>query len=630
MQFGPRRRFYTTGWPALRHGSPDMNSLVMLGSSAAYGYSLVATFAPGVLPADTVHVYYEASAAIITLILAGKWLEHLTKGRTSDAIRSLLDLQAPTARIERDGTWIEVPTDEVEPGDVVQVRPGERVPVDGLVLSGGSWVDESMLTGEPNPVAKGEGDEVVGGTVNKTGAFRFRATKVGADTALAQIVRMVEEAQGSKAPIQALADRVVAVFVPVVLAIAAVTFTVWMFVGPEPRLTYALVAATAVLLIACPCAMGLATPVSIMVGSGQGAHMGVLFRKAAALQQLREAEILVFDKTGTLTKGAPELTDVVTTGTWTRAEVLALAGAVERESEHPIARAIEDAATREGVADDALAFDFEALPGFGVRANANGRDVALGAERYMRQLGADPTPLEQRGRALADGGKTPLYLAVDGELAALFAVADPIKEGSKEAIEALHARGVRVAMVTGDNARTAAAIAAELGIDDVRAEVLPGGKVDAVKAFQNGGRTTVAFVGDGINDAPALATADVGVALGTGTDVAIEAADVVLMSGDVRGVPNALALSTATLNNIRQNLFWAFIYNTLLIPVAAGVFYPWLGVLLSPILAAAAMGLSDLFVLGNALRLRGFEPPLRARDGAGVFSGTELAGAAGS
>ena len=611
VMLGPARRFYRPGWAALRHGSPDMNSLVMIGASAAFGYSLVATFLPSILPAGTVHVYYEASAAIVTLILVGRLLEHRSKGRASDAIRRLLTLQADTARVVRDGGEEEVAVADVVPGDLIAVRPGERVPVDGTLTDGSSWVDESMLTGEPAPVAKGEGDTVTGGTVNKTGAFRFRAERVGADTALARIVRMVEEAQAGKAPIQALADRVVAVFVPAVLLVAAITFVTWMFVGPDPRLTYALVAMTAVLLIACPCAMGLATPVSIMVGSGRGAEMGVLFRKGEAIQMLQRSDVIALDKTGTLTEGRPALTSLEPLGGWTRDTLLPLVAAAEASSEHPIAEAIVRTA-REDHADLPRATAFEAVPGRGVRATVDGRTVLVGSGRWLREEGIELGGAEANADALAEDGRTPLFAAVDGVAAGLLAVSDPIKSGTPEAIRALHERGLRVAMITGDDRRTARAIARRLGIDEVEAEVLPDGKVAAVERLQEGGRR-VAFVGDGINDAPALAASDVGVAIGTGTDVAIEAGDVVLMSGDLRGVANALELSRRTMNNIKQNLFWAFAYNTLLIPVAAGVIYPWLGVLLSPILAAAAMGLSDVFVLGNALRLRKVEQVLGER-----------------
>jgi Cu+-exporting ATPase len=536
-----------------------------------------------------------------------------------------LGLQPKTARVVRGGEELELPVAQVVPGDTVVVRPGERVPVDGVVVEGSSFVDESMITGESVPVRKTAGEKVVGGTINETGAFRFRATAVGEATVLAQIVRMVEEAQGGKPRIQALADRVVSVFVPVVMAIAALTFVAWLAFGPEPALTFALVNTVAVLIIACPCAMGLATPTSIMVGTGKAAEMGVLFRKGEALQSLQEARVIALDKTGTLTKGEPELTDLALRPGFDRAEVLRLVASVEATSEHPIAAAVVRAARSEGL-EPAPADGFEAVPGLGVRASVEGRRVEVGADRYMRRLGVDVSPFAAEAARLADEGKSPLYAAVDGELAAVIAVADPLKDSTPAAIGALHALGLRVAMVTGDDERTAQAIARRLGIDEVLAEVLPGGKVDAVRQLQAEGRR-VAFVGDGINDAPALAAADVGVAIGTGTDVAIESADVVLMSGDLRGIPNALALSKATLANIRQNLFWAFAYNTVLIPVAAGALYPAFGLLLSPVLAAAAMGLSSVFVLSNALRLRRFEPPMSARPAADAPPEPRLAAA---
>ena len=605
VQFGPGRYFYRHGWPALKSGSPDMNTLVMIGTSAAYGYSVVATFLPQVLPAGTVHVYYEAAATIITLILAGNYMEALAKGRASDAIRTLLDLQAKTARVLREGDEVEVPVEDVVPGDEIRVRPGEKVPVDGTVTSGTSYVDESMVSGEPDPVQKTEGDEVVGGTINKSGSVTFEATR-GEGTVLAQIVQMVEEAQGSKPPIQSLADRVVRVFVPVVLAVAAVTFGVWMAFGPEPALTFAVVNAVAVLIIACPCAMGIATPISVMVGTGRAAELGVYVREGEALQALHEADVVALDKTGTLTKGQPEVTDLVVQNGFDTADVLRAAAAVERQSEHPIGEAIIARAEADDI-DVPEATDFESVAGHGVAATVEGRRVAVGADRYMERLEVDLGAAHDTADDLADAAKTPLYVAIDGQLAAVVAVADPIKETTPAALDALHARGVTLAMITGDDDRTAQAIARQLGIDRVHAEVLPDDKADTVRRLQEGGQT-VAFVGDGINDAPALAQADVGIAIGTGTDVAIESGDIVLMSGDLRGVPNAVSLSQATLRNIKQNLFWAFAYNILLIPVAAGVLYPAFGLLLSPALAALAMVLSDLFVIGNALRLRRFVP----------------------
>ncbi|HVK38518.1 MAG TPA: heavy metal translocating P-type ATPase [Candidatus Kapabacteria bacterium] len=606
VQFWPGLPFYRTGWAAARHGSPDMNTLVMIGTSAAFGYSVVSTFAPGLLPEGSAHVYYEASATVITLILVGKYMEAVARGRTSEAIKKLMGLQARTARVIRNDEAVELPVEQVVPGDIVQVRPGEKVPVDGVVTSGSSFVDESMITGEPMPAEKVEGSEVVGGTINRTGSFRFRATRVGDESLLAQIIRMVEDAQGSKPAIQALADKVVSVFVPIVLGIAAITFGVWLAWGPEPAMAYALINAVAVLIIACPCAMGLATPTSIMVGSGKAAEHGILFRRGDALQSLQEVDVVALDKTGTLTLGKPTLTDLVVRDGFDEDEVLRLVASVEAHSEHPIAQAIVDAARDRGlVISDADGF--EAIPGYGVAALVGERTVEVGADRYMTRLGLDLGELETEADRLAEEGRTPLFVAIDGTLAGVLAVADPIKFTTPAAIEALHALGLRVAMITGDNRRTADAIARRLGIDEVLAEVLPDGKASAVEGLQRAGHR-VAFVGDGINDAPALARADVGMAIGTGTDIAIESADVVLMSGDLNGIASAIALSKATIRNIRQNLFWAFFYNVILIPVAAGALYPALGIRMSPVFAAAAMGLSSVFVLSNALRLRRFVP----------------------
>lgn len=606
---GPGLRFYRKGFPALARLAPDMNSLVAVGTLAAFGYSLVATFAPGILPPGTQNVYYEAAAVIVTLILLGRLLEARAKGRTSEAIKRLVGLQAKTARVLRNGGLVEVPVAEVRPGDVVEVRPGERVPVDGEVTTGASWIDESMISGEPVPVEKAPGSTVTGGTVNQTGAFSFRATAVGEATMLAQIIRMVEAAQGGKLPIQALVDRVTMWFVPVVMALAVLTFAVWLIFGPDPALTFGLVNAVAVLIIACPCAMGLATPTSIMVGTGRGAEMGVLFRKGEALQALQSVKVVAFDKTGTLTEGKPRLTDMALAPGFDRAAVLAVVAAVEAKSEHPIARAIVAAAEAEGlILPEVTAFD--SVTGFGVTAAAGGQRVDVGADRYMVKLGLDVSGFGDTATRLGDEGKSPLYAAIDGKLAAIIAVADPIKETTPQAIRALHLLGLKVAMITGDNGRTANAIARQLGIDEVAAEVLPDGKVAAVKRLKALG--ALAYVGDGINDAPALAEADVGLAVGTGTDIAIEAADVVLMSGRLTAVSDAIALSKATMRNIRQNLFWAFIYNALLIPVAAGALWPAFGILLSPIFAAAAMALSSVFVLGNALRLRRFAPSIAA------------------
>ncbi len=605
---GPGRRFYAKGVPALARLAPDMNSLVAVGTMAAYLYSLVATFAPSLLPAGTVNVYYEAAAVIVTLILLGRYLEARAKGRTSEAIQRLVKLQAKTARVRRDGKVAEVAVADVVAGDVIEVRPGERIPVDGEVIEGASFVDESMITGEPVPVEKAEGAGVVGGTVNQTGAFAFRATAVGGATVLSQIIRMVEQAQGSKLPIQALVDKVTMWFVPAVMAVAALTFLVWLVFGPDPALTFALVNAVAVLIIACPCAMGLATPTSIMVGTGRGAELGVLFRKGDALQELKDAKVVAVDKTGTLTEGKPALTDIEIADGFDRADVLARIAAVEAKSEHPIARAIVAAAEGEGLTVPAIS-GFESVTGYGVRADVDGARVEVGADRFMTKLGLDVGTFAATAERLGREGKSPLYAAIGGQMAAIVAVADPVKETTPAAIAALHELGLKVAMITGDNRRTAEAIARRLGIDEVVAEVLPDGKVEQVKKLR-AAHGKLAFVGDGINDAPALAEADVGIAVGTGTDIAIEAADVVLMSGSLKGVPNAIALSRATIGNIRQNLFWAFAYNTALIPVAAGVLYPVYGILLSPVFAAGAMALSSIFVLGNALRLRRFHAPM--------------------
>ncbi|MFC3529178.1 heavy metal translocating P-type ATPase [Paracoccus mangrovi] len=604
--FVPGIRFYEKGLPALWRRAPDMNSLVAVGSLAAYGYSLVATFAPALLPPGTINVYYEAAAVIVTLILLGRLLEARAKGRTSEAIRRLVRLQAKTARVRRDGGSVDVPVETVTTGDIVEVRPGERIPVDGQLTEGESYVDEAMITGEPVPVAKTPGSPVTGGTVNQKGAFAFRATAVGGDTVLSQIIRMVEEAQGSKLPIQALVDRVTMWFVPAVMVVAALTFLVWLVLGPSPALSFALVNAVAVLIIACPCAMGLATPTSIMVGTGRGAELGVLFRKGEALQLLKDARVVALDKTGTLTEGRPALTDLELAPGFERGAVLARVAAVEDKSEHPIARAIVDAAAAEQLTLPAIS-EFTSVTGFGVRAMVVGQRVEIGADRYMSQLGLDVAPFAATAERLAAEGKSPLYAAIDGRLAAIIAVADPIKPATPAAIRALHDLGLKVVMITGDNVRTAGAIATRLGIDDVVAEVLPDGKVEAIRRLRSE-YGKLAFVGDGINDAPALAEADVGLAIGTGTDIAIETADVVLMSGSLQGVPNAIALSKATIGNIRQNLFWAFAYNVALIPVAAGVLYPAFGILLSPVFAAGAMALSSVFVLGNALRLRRFQP----------------------
>ncbi len=611
VQFWAGRRFYATGWAELSHLSPGMNSLVMLGSSAAFFYSALALFVPQIFPAGTANTYFDAAGVIITLILLGRLMEAVAKGRTSEAIKKLMRLQAKTAMVIRDGRETELAIEQVVVGDVIQVRPGERVPVDGEVVEGASFVDESMISGEPVPVEKAVGAEVVGGTINKTGAFRFRVAKVGKDTVLSRIIKMVEEAQGTKPAIQRLADRVAMVFVPVVMAVAALTFAVWLLVGPASALSYAFVTAVSVLLIACPCAMGLATPTAIMVGTGKGAEMGVLFRRGTALETLAKVDTVVLDKTGTLTLGRPDLTDFIRfegAADWTADALLAAVAAAEAKSEHPIAQAIVAAATAKGLTLPDLD-DFRAEPGYGIAAKVSGRTLQIGADRYMTKLGVALDAAAAKAAFLAEAAKTPLYAALDGKLAAVIAVADPLKEGSREAVRALHDLGIKVAMLTGDNRRTAEAIARSVGIEQVLAEVLPDQKAQEIARLQGEGHQ-VAFVGDGINDAPALAQADVGVAIGTGTDIAVEAGDVILVSGDLRGVVNAATLSRRTLRTIWGNFFWAYAYNVALIPLAAGALYPLAGVLLNPMVAAGAMSISSVFVVSNSLRLRGFKPAL--------------------
>ncbi|MBZ2189329.1 heavy metal translocating P-type ATPase [Alcanivorax sp. JB21] len=604
--FGPGLRFFRAGVPALLRAAPDMNSLVALGTSAAWSYSMVATFAPHWLPEDTAHIYFEAAAVIVTLILLGRYLEARARGRTSSAIKHLLQLQPDTARVQRDGREQDVPVAELVTGDRIRVRPGERIAVDGEIAEGSSFVNESMISGEPLPVAKEPGDKVVGGTVNERGSFVFRAERVGADTVLASIVRMVEAAQGGKLPIQALVDKVTLWFVPAVMAAAVVTFVVWLLLGPTPALTFALVNAVAVLIIACPCAMGLATPTSIMVGTGRAAELGILFRHGEALQSLRDTGIVAFDKTGTLTRGEPRLTDLIPAAGQDRDTLLAQVAAAEQGSEHPLGRALVDAAEAAGLTLPATS-QFSATAGRGIEATVGGERVLVGNRQWLEDQNVDTSAMQKEAASLSAAAKSPLYVAVAGQLAGLCAVADALKPNARQAIAQLKAMGLKVVMITGDQRATAQAIAREAGIDDVLAEVMPDGKVEALEKLRRGG-TPVAFVGDGINDAPALATADVGIAIGTGTDIAIESADVVLMSGQLPGVPRAIALSRATLRNIRQNLFWAFAYNTALIPVAAGVLYVPLGILLSPVFAAGAMALSSLFVLTNALRLKRFRP----------------------
>nr|WP_180113986.1 heavy metal translocating P-type ATPase [Acinetobacter sp. YH12063] len=604
----PGRRFYQHGIPALARLAPDMNSLVAVGTLSAYSFSCVATFAPQLLPQGTVHVYFEAAAVIVALILLGRFMEAKAKGKTSQAIQYLVGMQPKTARVEQSGSYIDLPISDVETGMLIEIRPGERCPVDGAVVSGNSYIDESMISGEPIPVEKKAGDQVVGGTINQNGALKIQATAVGQDSVLAQIIHMVEQAQGSKLPIQALVDKVTLWFVPVVMALALITFLVWYVVGPEPSLTYALVNAVAVLIIACPCAMGLATPTSIMVGTGRGAELGVLFRKGEALQQLKNTQVVAVDKTGTLTEGKPKLTDFEVTEAFDKDRVFQLLASVEQKSEHPIAYAIVQAA-KEMQVQLLEVEQFDSVTGAGIQAVVEGQSIYIGADHLMHKLGLETQIFSALAERMGNEGKTPLYVSIDQQLAAIVAVADPIKATTFAAIQALHDLGLKVAMITGDNRHTASAIARQLKIDHVIAEVMPDQKVQSVQQLQKE-HGVVCFVGDGINDAPALAQADVGMAIGTGTDVAIEAADVVLMSGNLQMVPTAIALSTATMNNIRQNLFWAFIYNAALIPVAAGVLYPFFGILLSPMFAAGAMALSSVFVVSNALRLKAFKGPV--------------------
>lgn len=599
----PGFSFYKKGIPALFRLAPDMNSLVAVGTLAAYCYSVIATFIPQLLPEGTVHVYYEAAAVIVTLILIGRLLEAKAKGRTSEAIKRLIHLQVSHARVYRNNKIVEIAIEQVQVNDLIEVLPGERIPVDGIITEGNSYVDESMITGEPIPVKKTNDDHVVGSTINQKGVLILKATKVGNDTVLAQIIRMVEQAQGSKLPIQAIIDKVTLWFVPMVMGLAVITFIIWMIFGKDQTLSFALVNAVTVLIVACPCAMGLATPVSIMVGTGRAAEMGILIRKGEALQLLRDAQVIAVDKTGTLTKGKPELTDFITCNGFDETTALTLMASIEVKSEHPIAEAIINAANQKMI-KLATVKDFTTVTGQGLQGTINSQTIKIGTVYFMQQQGITTAQFTDKAIQLAKEGKTPFYMAVDNQLAAMAAVADPIKPTSKTAIEALHKLGLKIAMITGDNRHTAEAIAKQLGIDEVTAEVLPEGKVDAVDNLKKQG--CLAYVGDGINDAPALAQADIGIAIGTGTDIAIEAADVVLMSGDLTGVVKAISLSKATIRNIHQNIFWAFAYNSALIPIAMGILYPFFGILLSPALAAGAMALSSIFVLGNALRLRRF------------------------
>jgi Cu+-exporting ATPase len=601
--------YYRRGWQGVVRRTPNMYTLIGLGVLVAYAFSMFANVIPTAFPPEMrdahgmVGVYYEVAAVIIALVLLGEWLELNARGKTSAAIRQLLGLAPKSARrIRADGTEEDVPLDQIQVGDRVRVRPGEKVPVDGRIEEGRSTLDESMLTGEPMPVDKGPGDHVVGATINQTGSVVLRAEKVGADSLLSQIVNLVAQAQRSRAPLQRLADQVSAWFVPTVIAIAIVTFLVWWFVGPEPRLAYAIVNAVAVLIIACPCALGLATPISIMVASGRGAQMGVLFRDAQAIESLREIDTLVVDKTGTLTVGHPSLHKVIVSGERREEELLGIAAAMEKPSEHPLARAIVEGATARGIAAVEVT-DFQSITGRGVRGRYGAQSVALGNAALMNDVGATVDALRTEVDALRSDGRTVMFLAIDGTLAAAIAVGDSIKESTPEALEALRADGLRIVMLTGDARGTAEAVAKTLGIDEVIAEVQPADKARIVERLQSEGRR-VAMAGDGINDAPALARANIGIAMGTGTDIAMESAQVTLVKGDLNGIVRARYLSRATVRNIRQNLGFAFGYNALGIPVAAGALYPAFGLLLSPLLAALAMSLSSVSVISNALRLR--------------------------
>lgn len=600
--------FFTGAWAAFKHRSANMNTLIALGTGAAWLYSTFAVAFPSVFPEGTSEPFYDVVAVVIALVVLGQALELRAKGQSSSAIKKLLGLQAKTARVIRDGKEMDLPVEEVLVGDVIQVRPGEKVPVDGVIVAGSSAVDESMLTGESLPVSKKQGDEVIGATMNKTGAFQFRATKVGKDTALAQIVKMVQDAQNSKAPIARLADTVSGYFVPIVMILAVWTFVIWFVIGPQPQLVYALVTSVTVLIIACPCALGLATPMSLMVGIGKGAENGILIRSGEALQTARAIQTVVLDKTGTITKGKPELTDVVISDPLivNDDELLKLSASVEKVSEHPLAQAIVEGAQARKL-ELVEVKDFDAIPGHGVSAKVAGRNILIGNLKLMNREKIMLGSLEEKSKSIADDGKTPMFIALDGKAAGIIAVADTVKEDSAEAIQALQGMGIEVVMITGDNRRTAEAIARKVGVTRVLAEVLPEDKANNIQLLQSEGKK-VAMVGDGINDAPALAQADVGLAIGTGTDVAIEASDITLIKGSLKGVVTAIEVSRATMTNIYQNLVGAFFYNVLGVPVAMGLLFPFFGLLLSPLIAGAAMAFSSVTVVGNANRLRGFKP----------------------
>jgi Cu+-exporting ATPase len=608
VQFWAGWQFYRGFWLALKHRTSDMNTLIAVGTSAAYIYSTVITFFPQWFRARGLGlgVYYDTSAMIITLILLGKLLEAIAKGQTSSAIKRLMGLQAKTARVVRNGQEMDIPVEEVRKGDGVIVRPGEKIAVDGILQEGSSAVDESMLTGESIPAEKHAGDPVMGGTINKTGSFIFEATKVGKETALARIIRLVEEAQGSKAPIQRLADRVASVFVPTVISIALAAFAVWMIFGPRPAFTLALLNFVAVLIIACPCALGLATPTAIMVGTGRGAENGILIKGGESLETIHRVNTILFDKTGTLTQGKPSVTDIVVGKEFKEEQVLRWAASAEKGSEHPLGEAIVRAAEEKRLALSPVE-KFEAIPGQGIKAQIDGEPILLGNLRLMEEKGIGLNGLRGEVERLANEGKTPMVVAKNHSAAGIVAVADTLKPNSREAIEALQQMGLEVILITGDNERTGKAVAAQMGIKRVLAEVLPWEKSRQVKNLQEEGKV-VAMVGDGINDAPALAQADVGIAIGTGTDVAMESSDITLITGDLRAVVSAIQLSKRTIRTIRQNLFWAFFYNVLGIPIAAGILYPFWGILLNPMIASAAMAMSSVSVVSNSLRLRRFRP----------------------
>jgi len=603
--------FFVRGYRSIKNASLNMFTLIALGTGVAWVYSVIATAAPRLFPPafrasdGSVAVYFEAAAVIVTLVLLGQVLELRARKSTSSAIRGLLGLSPKTARIVReDGTEEDIPLEHVSVGDILRVRPGEKIPLDGKVIEGQTAVDESMITGEPIPVEKKIGDEVIGATINQAGSILMRAEKVGSDTVLAQIVRMVSQAQRSRAPIQRLADRVSAYFVPAVVVVAVITFIVWSIWGPDPAMVFALVNAVAVLIIACPCALGLATPMSVMVGIGRGAQLGVLIKDAESLEIMERIDTVVVDKTGTLTEGQPRLVSVIALDETKESDILLLAASLERGSEHPLAAAIVQGAEERGMRlSDTEASDFEAVPGRGVRGIVEKKKVVLGNQRFLEESGIDSQDLSERAEKLRAEGQTVMFVAIDGQAVGLLGVADPIKDSTREAIQQLHKEGIEIIMLTGDNRTTAEAVARELGIDRVEAEVLPGEKADVVARLQREGKK-VAMAGDGINDAPALARADVGIAMSSGTDIAMESAGVTLMHGDLRGIVKARKLSRATMANIRQNLFFAFVYNALGVPIAAGVLYPFFGILLSPIIAAAAMSFSSVSVIANALRLR--------------------------